>query len=124
MGVRGANIVTSILMLAGNWIRYAGTVPSVKNYGVIMFGQILIGMAQPFCLSTPTKYSDSWFSNQGRTSATALSTLANPFGAAVGQFVNSSVASSPDQVPLMVLIIAIIVSPPALFFRPSETQAK
>lgn len=74
-----------------------------------MFGQILIGFAQPFCLSAPTRYSDLWFSDRGRTSATALVTLANPFGAALGQLIDSFWATEPSQVPNMVLWISVIV---------------
>lgn len=110
LGLRGANIATSVLILLGNWIRYAGTVPSVKSYGVVIFGHILTAMAQPFCLATPTKLSDTWFTEKGRTSATALATLANPFGAAIGQFVGSVLAPTPDKMPQMILVVAIVVS--------------
>lgn len=41
------------------------------------------GFAQPFVLSAPTRYSDLWFSDKGRVSATALASLANPLGGAV-----------------------------------------
>jgi hypothetical protein len=71
----------SVLLLCGNWIRFGGT--RAKSYGVVMFGQILTGLAQPFVLAAPTRYSDLWFTESGRVSATALASLANPFGAAV-----------------------------------------
>ena len=103
-------MITSVLLLVGNWIRYAGTVSVVKNYGVVMFGQIIIGLAQPFCLSTPSKFSESWFTDKGRTSATAIATLANPLGAALGQFANPYLAKTPDDMPRMILIISSIVS--------------
>ncbi|OGM45129.1 cell surface receptor/MFS transporter (FLVCR) [Aspergillus bombycis] len=110
LGLRGSNIVTSVLLLVGNWIRYAGTVSGVRNYGVVMFGQIVIGLAQPFCLSTPSKFSESWFTDKGRTSATAIATLANPLGAALGQFANPYLAKIPDDIPRMILIISSISS--------------
>ncbi|KAH8621506.1 MFS general substrate transporter [Alternaria alternata] len=47
-----------------------------------MVGQILTGLAQPFVLAAPTRYSDMWFTEGGRVGATALASLANPFGAA------------------------------------------
>lgn len=75
-----------------------------------MFGQILIGLAQPFCLCAPTRYSDLWFSDKGRTSATAVASLANPLGAAIGQLVDSEWATKPSDIPNMVLYISIIVS--------------
>jgi hypothetical protein len=75
-----------------------------------MFGQILIGLAQPFCLCAPTRYSDLWFSDRGRISATALASLANPLGAALGQLIDSAWATQPSEVPNMVLYISVIVS--------------
>lgn len=109
-GPKPAITATSVLILVGNWIRYASTKAHGGIFGLAMFGQILIGFAQPFCLSAPTRYSDLWFSDRGRTSATALATLANPFGAALGQLVDSFWASTASEVPDMVLYISIIVS--------------
>ena len=94
----------------GNWIRYAGTRARGGIFGVAMFGQILIGLSQPFCLSAPTRYSDLWFSDKGRTSATALATLANPLGAALGQLIDSFWATKPSEVPDMVLWLSVMVS--------------
>lgn len=71
------------LLLAGNWIRYAGSRANGGIFGVVMFGQILTGLAQPFVLAAPTRYSDMWFTERGRVGATALASLANPFGGAV-----------------------------------------
>ncbi|KAJ9295755.1 hypothetical protein DTO271G3_5778 [Paecilomyces variotii] len=107
-GPKPAILATSALILVGNWIRYAGTKANGGIFGLAMLGQILIGFAQPFCLSAPTRYSDLWFSDQGRTSATALATLANPLGAAIGQLVDSVWATEPSDVPNMVLYISII----------------
>ncbi|RAH71506.1 putative cell surface receptor/MFS transporter (FLVCR) [Aspergillus aculeatinus CBS 121060] len=120
-GPKPAIIITSTLLLAGNWIRYAGTRARGGIFGVAMFGQILIGLAQPFCLSAPTRYSDLWFSDQGRTSATAVATLANPLGAALGQLIDSFWATEPDDVPNMVLYISIIATIASLpsFILPS-----
>ncbi|GKZ39550.1 hypothetical protein AbraIFM66950_000531 [Aspergillus brasiliensis] len=109
-GPKPAIITTSTLLLAGNWIRYAGTKARGGIFGVAMFGQILIGLAQPFCLSAPTRYSDLWFSDQGRTSATAVATLANPLGAALGELIDSFWATKASEVPNMVLYISVIVS--------------
>jgi len=101
------------LVLAGNWIRYAGShsrAPDGGIYGVVMFGQILTGLAQPFVLSAPARYSDLWFTNRGRIAATALMSLANPFGAALGQLIVPAWVSKPSDVSNMVLYVAIISS--------------
>ncbi|KAL8863189.1 MAG: hypothetical protein Q9178_000564 [Gyalolechia marmorata] len=109
-GPRLALITSSLLILSGNWIRYAGTRASPPNFPVTMFGQILIGLAQPFVLSAPTHYSSLWFSPRGRVSATAIASLANPFGGALGQLINPFLATSPSDIPYMTLYIALISS--------------
>ncbi|KAK2762052.1 hypothetical protein FQN54_001058 [Arachnomyces sp. PD_36] len=117
-GTKTAIIITATLILLGNWVRYAGTRANGGNFGVAMFGQILIGFAQPFCLCAPTRFSDQWFSDRGRTSATAFASLANPLGGALGQLIGPILATKADEIPNLVLYIAIIstvASIPALF---------
>lgn len=108
-GPRSVIITASVLILIGNWVRYAGTKAQDGIFGVVMFGQLLLGLAQPFALAAPTRYSDLWFSEQGRTSATAFATLANPLGAAIGQLVDSFWTVKPSDIPNMVLWISVIV---------------
>ena len=104
-------MICASLILVGNWIRYAGT-KAGPHYGVAMFGQILIGFSQPFVLAAPTRYSDLWFTNRGRIAATAVMSLANPLGGALAQLINPFWASDghPEQIPMMVLYVSIIVS--------------
>ncbi|KAK7529336.1 major facilitator superfamily domain-containing protein [Phyllosticta citricarpa] len=120
-GPKPAILVASALTLVGSWVRYAGARATGGNYGAIMVGQIMIGLAQPFVLAAPTRYSDLWFTEQGRISATAVASLANPLGAALGQLVNSMWVSKPRDVPDMVLYTAILSSAAALpsFFIPA-----
>jgi sugar phosphate permease len=82
-----------------------------------MFGQILTGFAQAFVLSAPTRYSDLWFSNRGRVAATAVMSLANPLGGAVAQLVGPEIAKKPGDIPLLVLIVAIVVGHTGNFTR-------
>lgn len=120
-GPREAIIASSILILLGNWIRYLGTRATGGRFGVVVFGQILIGFAQPFLLCAPTRYSDLWFTDKGRISATAVMSLANPFGGALGQLIDPFWATKPSEIPNMVLYISVISSIAALpsFFVPS-----
>ena len=87
-----------------------------------MFGQFLIGLAQPFVLSAPTRYSNLWFTPSGRVSATAIASLANPFGGALGQLINPFLASKASEIPNMVLYVAIISTASSIpsFFIPSK----
>ena len=91
-GIKGTIWIASFLTLLGFWMRYIGTKVGTGGqgtFGLVMFGQILIGLAQPFVLNTPAYYSDLWFTSNGRVSATALASLANPLGAAVSLVLGS-----------------------------------
>ncbi|KAK0314585.1 hypothetical protein LTR01_001409 [Friedmanniomyces endolithicus] len=111
-GPKHSILVASALVLAGNWIRYAGTRVTDPtghgNFPLVMLGQILIGFAQPFVLAAPTRYSNLWFSDRGRVSATALASLANPFGAALGQLIGPLWATSEAGIPDMVLYTSLL----------------
>ncbi|PMD22149.1 MFS general substrate transporter [Hyaloscypha hepaticicola] len=121
-GPKPSIITASVLILLGNWIRYGATKAGPHgNFGGVMFGQILIGLAQPFVLSAPTRYSDLWFTNRGRVAATAVMSLANPFGGALAQLIDPIWAGKPGDIPNMVLYIAIISSVASIpsFFIPA-----
>ncbi|KAK7716091.1 hypothetical protein SLS64_003243 [Diaporthe eres] len=113
-GPKPSIVTSSVLILCGNWIRYGGSRAPTPNFGVVMFGQILIGFSQPFVLAAPTRYSDLWFTNRGRVAATALMSLANPFGAAIGQLIMPFWVYSARDVPNAVLYVAIIATVCAL----------
>jgi len=118
-------MTAAVLILLGNWIRYGATQAGPNgNYGALMFGQILCGFSQPFVLAAPTRYSDLWFTSRGRVAATAVMSLANPFGGALAQLIDPLWASDgkPQDIPNMVLYIAIIASVAAIpaFFIPSH----
>lgn len=121
-GPKPSIITSSVLTLCGNWIRYGGTRTSPPSFGLTMFGQILIAFSQPFVLAAPTRYSDLWFTNRGRVAATALTSLANPFGAALGQLIIPFWVYSASDVPNAVLYVAIIATVCAIpsFFIPAK----
>ncbi|KAA8572978.1 hypothetical protein EYC84_003523 [Monilinia fructicola] len=104
-GPKPAILIASVLLLLGNWIRYGATRSGRHgNFGGVMFGQILTGIAQPFVLAAPTRYSDLWFTNQGRVAATAVMSLANPFGGALAQLIDPFWAGSVGSIPNMYLL--------------------
>ncbi|KAI0396593.1 major facilitator superfamily domain-containing protein [Xylariaceae sp. FL0594] len=119
LGPKPSIMTAAVFTILGNVIRVAGSHSSQGgNYGAVMAGQILIGLAQPFVLSAPTRYSDMWFSARGRVAATALPSLANPFGAAIGQLVVPAIATKASEVSLAVIVvtaISVIVALPAFF---------
>lgn len=104
-------MIAAVLLLIGNWVRYAGsTSRSGGKFGCAMAGEIIIGFSQPFILAAPTRYSDLWFTNRGRVAATAVTSLANPLGAALGQLINPLWVKEAGDVSNMVLYVSIIVS--------------
>jgi FLVCR family MFS transporter 7 len=123
-GPKAAIVTASVLVLVGNWIRYAGARATDGHFGVVMFGQIIIGFAQPFVLSAPTRYSNLWFSDNGRVSATAVASLANPLGAALGQLIGPFWATDASSIPSMVLYTSIISTVASLpsFFIPAAPK--
>lgn len=117
LGPKKSIVTSAALLLVGNWIRYAGSHSSSEGmFGVVMFGQILTGLAQPFVLAAPARYSDLWFTDRGRVAATALTSLANPLGAALGQLIVPFWVNKPSDISRMVLYVSIIVSYP--LFQP------
>jgi FLVCR family MFS transporter 7 len=118
-GLRLSTSVSGVLMVIGSWIRYAGsTSKSGGSIAPVMAGEIIIAFAQPFVLAAPTRYSDLWFTSRGRTGATALASMANPLGAAVGQLINPLWVKEPGDVSKMVLYVSIIstvISIPGFF---------
>jgi FLVCR family MFS transporter 7 len=115
-------MAASLLLLGGNWLRYVGA--KLAIFEVVMTGQVLIGMAQPFVLAAPTRFSDQWFTDKGRTTATAIASLANPFGGALGQLLAPIwvPTGATSKIPDMVLYVAIISSIAAIpsFFIPDH----
>ena len=89
--------------IIGAWLKYVGAKASSTPFAVVMLGQIITGAGQPFFLNVPTHYSDKWFSATSRVSATALMSLANAIGAAVGELVNPFLAPTANDIPSMVL---------------------
>ncbi|KAH7160395.1 major facilitator superfamily domain-containing protein [Dactylonectria estremocensis] len=121
-GPKQAMIAAAVLLLVGNWVRYAGSTQQSGGHVIApIIGEILIGFAQTFTLSAPTRYSDMWFTDRGRIAATALPSLANPLGGALGQLVNPFWVEKPGDISQMVLYISIISTVCAIpaFFVPN-----
>lgn len=106
--IKVALIIGACFQVAGNWIRYGGM--KSKNFGVVMLGQILIGFGQPFALSSPTHYTDRWFTSSSRVSANAIMSLSNPLGGAIAQLVGPAIVTETPKLTTFVLITAGIAS--------------
>lgn len=90
-------VVATVLIILSSWLRYAGAKAREGRGGIfalVVIGQVLGGLAQPFVLSAPTYYSELWFSERGRITATAVMSLANPFGGAVSVYASNRGSTS------------------------------
>ncbi|KOS23087.1 Major facilitator superfamily domain-containing protein 7 [Escovopsis weberi] len=108
-GPKLAFTCAAVLLLVGNWVRYAGaTSKDGGHFAYAMAGEIIIGFSQPFVLAAPTRYSEMWFTDRGRVAATAVASLANPLGAALGQLINPLWVNEPGDISEMVLYVSVI----------------
>ncbi|CAE6493347.1 unnamed protein product [Rhizoctonia solani] len=108
-GLRISCFIGTIVTLVGAWVRYAGTAPSLSpngKFGLLLFGQILLGIGQPWFLIIGPKYSEVWFDLKGRTTATMLVSISNPIGTSFGQIV----APYCPSVRVSILILAIMTT--------------
>ncbi|KAF4343946.1 permease of the major facilitator superfamily [Fusarium beomiforme] len=114
-GLRPTLICGSVLLLVGNWVRYAGSYSSDGNtVTVVAVAQALLGMSQSLVLSAPTRFSETWYTSKGRVTATAVMSLANPTGAAIGSIIVPLWTNKPGDISSVVLYVAIISSAVAI----------
>jgi sugar porter (SP) family MFS transporter len=102
-GLRAVLVSAGCANLLSGLVRYlscflpatSGTVR--PRYAVLLVGQCIGAMAQPFITNIPAKLAGAWFSASERELATVIAALSNPIGNALGQvlptiFVRSTVA--------------------------------
>lgn len=93
--------IRSSLNLAG-WLNFVGSflrvlssidqadgislVPLTYKYYVLMVGQVLCSLAQPFVMFVTTKFANSWFTENQRALANTVALSSNTFGILIGAF--------------------------------------
>jgi FLVCR family MFS transporter 7 len=58
------------------------------SYILVLFGTLLVGLAQPFYLNLPAKVATTWFALNERDMATTVCFVAHSAGAALGSFIS------------------------------------
>eukprot|EP00742_Colponemidia_sp_Colp-10_P002780 GILJ01002972.1.p1 GENE.GILJ01002972.1~~GILJ01002972.1.p1 ORF type:complete len:458 (-),score=57.19 GILJ01002972.1:377-1750(-) len=71
---------------------------------LLHLGQIFNAAAGPLVMAPPTQLSVTWFGEHERATATAVSTVCNSLGSAVGFFLGPLVVHSKDQVPNLLFL--------------------
>eukprot|EP00977_Amphora_coffeiformis_P024035 scaffold14974_cov195-Amphora_coffeaeformis.AAC.42 len=87
-GIRRGFVVASVLNLLAGGMRYASTATTIihssPSFAMLMMGQTMGAMAQPFFTNMPARLGAIWFPQQERDLAVVVAFLANILGTAVG----------------------------------------
>ncbi len=88
--------------------------PITNGYYLVLFGQLLGAIGQPFSMNAPTKLASEWFSVAQRDVATTVAAMSNPVGIAIGQLLPSFFVTGDDTdasgISLLLLVEAGIAS--------------
>ena len=88
--IRIALLISGLLTTAGSLFRVLGIglkdqLGATLAYSVTLLGQVLASLAQPFFMNIPAALTSTWFDISERDVATAIASMCNPLGTAVGQ---------------------------------------
>ncbi|KAF7298232.1 MFS general substrate transporter [Mycena chlorophos] len=112
-GFRRCCDIGAVCMVVSAWIRYAGTPRSLSPggaYALLIVAQIFSAIAQPIYQVVGPKYSETWFSLEGRVTATMVLAIANPVGGALGQLLSPIVGTTRQSI-LVLAIISTVAAP-------------
>ncbi|KAL1920016.1 uncharacterized protein VTP21DRAFT_1162 [Calcarisporiella thermophila] len=123
-GIKYGLIIGAVLNAVGAWIRYFGSFSGDRStaYSVAMFGQVVAAAGQPFFLDVPALYSNTWFSERGRATATLIGSIGNMVGVAVANLIVPLIATEVDTFPHALVALAVIATVFAIpaFFVPAK----
>jgi len=84
------------------------------NYALLLFGQSLAGLVQPFVTNTPAKVAVRWFPQERLDVATAIASLTNPLGIIFGTILSSTTVKKTESGPVegmeTLLMIQVLIS--------------
>ena len=89
-GLRKSFLFITTIQTIGAGLRYLGSISSIisndkhDSYMVVLGGQILVALIQPFFTNSPARLAAEWFSVDGRDLATALLSIVGTFGVGIG----------------------------------------
>ncbi|CEP08358.1 hypothetical protein [Parasitella parasitica] len=108
-GMKTCFLLAAATNILGSWIRYFGTfAPVNQRYPVIMFGQCIASIAEPFIMNIGTHFAAVWFATHHRVTANTLQAL--PLGMIVATLSMPKLVTSTDDMPRALLITSCISS--------------
>ncbi|KAF9907290.1 hypothetical protein BX616_000470 [Lobosporangium transversale] len=124
VGIKKSLLFGASIQFIGALLRYiAHFITSTPDspggrVALTLVGQIIAASAQPFFLNVPPKYAAVWFSENGRTTATMIGSVANALAAALAQLIIPIITTDKDSMSTSVLvcvILAVVAFIPVLF---------
>ncbi|KAJ7356314.1 Major facilitator super domain-containing protein 7 [Desmophyllum pertusum] len=104
-------------VLLGAWLNVLGAVvrilsglhfvPQDIKFIVVMIGQTLAALAQPFLLGSPTKLAALWFGANERATANMIASLSNPVGVMVANALAPVIVNGASDIPFMLEMFSI-----------------
>lgn len=88
LSLRNGMIVAAVINL-GMWIRLFALITPHQGYAALVVSQIFPAIAGPFFMNMPADFASRWFAPEQRDIATAICSMANPLGTAVGSVLPS-----------------------------------
>ncbi|XP_064415770.1 solute carrier family 49 member A3 isoform X2 [Latimeria chalumnae] len=105
LGLRISVILSAWLNMIGSIVRFLSInqlMPQVySGFPILLFGQILCALAQPLVLFSPTKLAALWFPEHQRTTANMISSMSNPLGILLANFLSPLLVPDKSSIPLM-----------------------
>lgn len=104
-------------ILLGAWLNAVGAVvrmlsgfhfvPENCKFIVVMIGQTLAALAQPFLLGSPTKLAAVWFGANERATANMIASLSNPIGVMIANVLAPVIVTEKSRIPFMLNMFSI-----------------
>ncbi|KAK3843041.1 MAG: major facilitator superfamily domain-containing protein [Linnemannia gamsii] len=124
-GIKYSLLFGATIQLIGAALRYIATFieSTPANPGprlaLTLVGQVIASGAQPFFLNAPPKFAAVWFSEDGRTTATMIGSVANALAAALAQLIIPVITTEEDPNSmatsvLLCLILSVVAFIPVI----------
>ncbi|WAR21673.1 S49A3-like protein [Mya arenaria] len=105
------NMLSMVFMIASIPFGTLDIVPRNHSYTILIIGQSLAAIAQPFIMFTPTKLAALWFPENRRATANMIGSMMNPLGNMLTFIIVPLIVEGPSDIPLALWV----VSAPAFF---------
>ncbi|CAG8482046.1 11015_t:CDS:2 [Ambispora leptoticha] len=111
-GVKFGLLIAATLNAFGAIIRYFSICQTARQtkFLLVLIGQSISAIANPFVQITPTKYVMMWFGEKERTTATMIASIANPVAGALSYFIIPQIGDDTTRVPYVLLATAVFAS--------------